>query len=196
MDAIKEPLTISQVKSISDNSLVIKYEDLQEYKNAQDLFNKNSSVIVLLQMQHDAAKIGHFIALLDYPDYIEHFDSYGLTIDDELLITGEDNHLKRLLTKSPKKLVTLSTSLQKRKPDVETCGRWCGLRCRWKSWDQKKFLKFFNLGIDKDLAVTLLTYCFTQQTGGGLYRGVDHFDDFRMAFRSHNDPKVPFHLYS
>ena len=66
------------------------------------------------------ASVGHWISLIQYPGYIENFDSYGLTIDQELSITHEKRYLSILLRGQEVKQGTVQ--LQEIRNDVNTCG--------------------------------------------------------------------------
>lgn len=103
-------------------------------------------------------KVGHFIALLKQDGYIEHFDPYGLNIEQELSITHEQGVLKSLLEQAGK-VVTNQTQLQQWKDDIQTCGRWCVARVRMRDLNLREFIQFFKQSIlTGDQKVTLMTY--------------------------------------
>ena len=84
-----------------------------------------------------APSYGHWVACLETPHGVEHFDSYGLVPDGELDWVPEHlreefgeakTHLTRLLLGSGLPVHYNEACLQG--PDSSTCGRWCILRCR------------------------------------------------------------------
>lgn len=84
-----------------------------------------------------APSYGHWVACLETPHGVEHFDSYGIKPDGELDWVpehlrqefGEANtHLTRLLLGSGLSVHYNEKCLQG--DSSSTCGRWCILRCR------------------------------------------------------------------
>ena len=60
---------------------IIKYSDLSNFDNIDDVFNGNSFVIVLIESKPFC---GHWCCMLRYDNTIEIYDSYGGSIDNEL----------------------------------------------------------------------------------------------------------------
>jgi hypothetical protein len=82
---------------------------------------------------------GHWVGLLETPDGVEHFDSYGLTPDSELKwvpaqyrtqFAATSPHVVRMLLGSGRPVNYNEYRLQSRRGSVATCGRWVALRCR------------------------------------------------------------------
>ncbi len=152
---LKDLLGPKNCKSIK----FLTYDELAGYTSFTKLFKKCDGVVVLLQGESQgASKVGHFILLLNYPDSIEHFDSYGLTVDQELKITQEQ-HLTKLFNSSKKQFIQNTKQLQRFKNDIQTCGRWVVARYLMR----KLHLQDFFVVIQKaahhlnDETVTLLT---------------------------------------
>jgi hypothetical protein len=114
---------------------------------------------------------GHWVALLDTPEGITHFDPYGLRPDDELkwvpkkyreAFAAESPHLVDFLlrvqayrraTGGDSNVNYSQHRLQARKPWVATCGRWVALRCRNSAMTTDQFAKSVR-GTAKDLGVS------------------------------------------
>ena len=100
---------------------IIKYSDLSNFDNIDDVFNGNSFVIVLIESEPSR---GHWTAMLRYDNTIEMYDSYGGSIDNELkyiskqmkIELDENEHiLTELLKKSGHKVVVKNYKFQKEK---------------------------------------------------------------------------------
>ena len=113
---------------------IIKYSDLSNFDNIDDVFNGNSFVIVLIESKPSA---GHWCCMLRYDNTIELYDSYSGTLDNELsfiskqmkIELGENEHiLTEFLKKSGHKVVVNKYKFQKESNSVDTCGRHSLLR--------------------------------------------------------------------
>jgi len=159
----EEPLSFDDLKSIlgPDQKICqfIYYDDLVNY-NIDKLFAKPTCIILMdIHNGNKVESVGHFIALLKYKEYIEHFDPYGLNIEEELAITHEKDLLKQLLNNSGFTIRTNTTQLQQLKNDVQTCGRWCVARVRLHELNLRSFINFFKQSVTTgDQKVTWLTY--------------------------------------
>lgn len=83
-----------------------------------------NTVFVLLQIQDNShSQVGHWIALLldDQKGNISYYDPYALTIEQDLAVTGEQDHLTRLL--SGVGVDINRHQHQKFKNEVQVCGR-------------------------------------------------------------------------
>jgi len=157
----KEALTMKDLDNMIPFKVnFIPYDSLRRMQ-LSDVFNGTDYAIILLDIHNgrDVAPVGHWIALLRYPDHIEHFDSYGLSVDSELAFTHDGSYLTGLLNGN---LVIENTKrLQKFREDTNTCGRWCVVRCLEKDrtgGTLQEFLKLFDeIDLDNDLVVTLMT---------------------------------------
>lgn len=110
---------------------LMDYDDLAEARSLEEVFGGKRAVIVLLEIEGpNAPKVGHWIALLDQGDHYEHFDSYGLSADEELAVTHEKPFLSNLLAHADKAVQDSGTRFQAVREHVNTCGRWCVARVR------------------------------------------------------------------
>lgn len=112
---------------------------------------------------------GHWVAVLDTPEGIEHFDSYGLRPDDEQKwipkqyrqeLGAGSPHLVRLLLRTGKPINYSEFRLQGPAP-AATCGKWVAIRCRNRDKTAKEFAKNATAlakahGITPDELVVLL----------------------------------------
>src|SRR3954469_25216196 len=123
---IFRPLDINEIKQMIGNKAnILTYEDLQQSNNIHTFFI-NKCCIILLKLKGREKETGHFISLINHGNYIEHFDPYGLSVDEETLIT-HNNHLEKLIVKY--NYIESKFRYQKFLNDINTCGRWCVVRC-------------------------------------------------------------------
>ena len=117
---------------------IIKYGDLANYRNIEELLPKERDYkIILIETSYNS---GHWCCLIRNKNILEWFDPYGLGVDSELRFVdkvkkkmlGEDHkHLTRLLEHASKhgyKIIWNKRKLQKFKDGINTCGRWVILR--------------------------------------------------------------------
>lgn len=150
---------------------VIKYSDLKNYKNIDELLPTDRSYkIILIENKYNS---GHWTAVMRYGDTYEAFDSYGCNPSTELKfinsiikrLLGEDrDYLGALLnTIKSGKVVYNRKKLQKLKYGSATCGRWVILRIlmmKEMGYDLKEFQDFIEkncdeLGVTPDYLVSL-----------------------------------------
>lgn len=117
---------------------IIKYNELQQYNDIQDLLPKDKAYKIIL-FENDF-NTGHWILLMRYGKTIEFFNSYGLRPNADFkfvsriknFFLGQDpDDLKRLLDgaeKSGYDVIYNKTRFQKMAQGVNTCGRWIILR--------------------------------------------------------------------
>lgn len=160
-------LKVSENKSLSDKDILkmlsdkgvkanlIMYEDLANM--TYDNLMSKSPLIILLNIVGDGApKVGHWICLLEKDHYLEHFDSYGLSPDQELHITHEHPHLSRIY--QGRKVEVNKTRLQQMKDHVNTCGRHVVSRILMQHKPLKEYVKWLtSMHQNPDMAVTLIT---------------------------------------
>lgn len=156
-------LTFEQLKQLlgpkqSKQTLFLVYDQLKPYKNFSQLFKSHSAAVILLQPEYNnAPKSGHFICLLDHRTHVEHFDSYGLDVDEEIKITDE-HHIANLFNQDKRSMVSNTKQLQRFKNDINTCGRWVVARILLKQMELSEFLKMIeSLGPANDEMVTAMT---------------------------------------
>ena len=117
---------------------IIKYSDLSNFDNIDDVFNGNSFVIVLIESKPFS---GHWVTMLRYDNIVESFDSYGGSIDNELSFISKEMKNKlgeneksilNLLKNSSYKVVINKYIIQSEQKingmDVDSCGKHVLLR--------------------------------------------------------------------
>lgn len=113
---------------------VIKYSDLANYSNINELLpNDKDFRVILIESQY---QVGHWVAILKYGNIIEWWNSYGTKPEyDFKFISNTIKHLLgqggNLLTKllntrgKDQQLYYNKKKCQKIVEGVNTCGRWC-----------------------------------------------------------------------
>ncbi len=168
----------SDIKRFLDDDVRIrKYSELSECKTLDDIVDGKSCSIILYMVKQN---YGHWTALIKNPgamkDTYEVFDSYGIMPDDELKyipdaakqasaeVAKQDHmfmsHIIRndLDSGRVKEVFYNKYRLQKSLKDINTCGRWCAVRCQLKRFRIDEFcLIFIDQTLEPDAYVTLLT---------------------------------------
>jgi hypothetical protein len=144
---------------------VLRYRDLKAARTLSEAMGKHKALILLYETSEG---YGHWVAVFEAgPDTIEVFDSYGLMFDDELDFvdpefrkqSGQLPFLTRLLMRSGyPNIIFNQERLQRLKSDVNTCGRWCGLRVCLRHLPLREFIALFRKQrMPADWYVTALT---------------------------------------
>ena len=119
---------------LGDNDdMILRYCQLANYNTIDEVVPHDGSFKFILT--EDRANQGHWCVLVRYNDTIEWFDPIGMRPDGELsfipraikLCLGQDkHHLSSLLKRTTwLKLIWNKMKLQKVKPGINTCGKWC-----------------------------------------------------------------------
>lgn len=159
-------LDIEQLKSMVGSQKAsqcewIIYDELKKFKSIEQLMSKGAVVILLQIETAHAPSVGHFVVLLNHKNHYEHFDSYGLTIDEELKITQE-HHLTNLFKTSTKPIRDNTKRLQRFRGDINTCGRWVVARLLLNELELESFLKLIEyFKVDYDDLVSIMTMLLT-----------------------------------
>ena len=161
-----QPLNPYQVQKIDGCPVnVIKYQYLDELEQIDELFSSAGCALLLYETQLNQ---GHWVCLIDQPDTIIFFDSYGLEPDNQLAFTNIQfrrlndmifPHLSGLLLDSPKLIDYNDKRLQLMAPEIQTCGYWVGYRMRNRKLTTDQFNDLFK-GIprqEKDNAIIKFT---------------------------------------
>ncbi len=142
-----------------DNAVTNLYLYDQLGKLSYKEFMNKPCCIILIYPKDSLTKVGHFFAVIDHGSYIEHFDPYGFDLKKLFHITKQEPHLLRLYRESGKKYICNKIPFQQKREDIETCGRWCVVRIKFKNKSLKQFYKFFKETINNpDMKVSLMTY--------------------------------------
>ena len=160
-------LSDDDILRITDNKTkIFLYSDLENVNHIDEILQQYDCCVILYQLE---ANIGHWVCLIKRgARKIEFFDPYGLSIDEELKYSkynlrkhnGEIvPHLTALLEKSNYKIKSNKVQLQQFKQHINTCGRYCALRIRFKDVSINKFIDLLtkNKSYDADFWASALT---------------------------------------
>lgn len=150
------------------NSLyqTVLYEDLAKYKSITKLVGKNNGVIILYETSSEYQ--GHWTCLWITVDKknIMFFDSYAFKPDEEISFAHYTRNVVRrfyltdLLRKDGRNVLHNPYKLQLWKHNVNTCGRWVGVRLRWKHLTHAEFNAIFTKSSheEPDFWITILSF--------------------------------------
>ena len=150
-DSEKVSLSDTDILNITDHKCtILTYQDLERFNTIDEVLGTFGAVVILYQ--HDQ-NFGHWVALFRVNDTIlDFFDPFGIKLDTELKFSPfnlrlhqgkEVKHLSHLIDQSRYKLIQNTTKFQEEVSDVNTCGRWCALRVRFREISLKRFSKIF-----------------------------------------------------
>jgi hypothetical protein len=122
---------------LGDDLKIFRFSDLKNYNNIYELLPKKKDYCVIFYTDDikNGVNIGHWTCLMRYKNYFEFFDSYGLTVDDELKFISpvkkkqfgeEEDYLSNLL--EPVKHNYNHHDFQAWDDNITTCGRWVIIR--------------------------------------------------------------------
>jgi hypothetical protein len=168
---LKTPLSSTDIMRALPGVSVVKYSELQHMSKLPN--------VPFVLLYETSPNYGHWVTVLETPEGIEHFDSYGIIPDHELnwidkdfrVRTGQDDkHLLKLLLQenigSGKKINYSKFRLQAF--DSSVCGRWVILRNLMSSFGNDAFGKAVR-SVSKSLKMTpdQLVIATTQQNPAG-----------------------------
>lgn len=157
------------LKLVDGKSNLIQYPQLKDATNIDDVLYPYGACIILYLTKQN---YGHWTCIFKVnDDTIEHFDPYGLYIDEELSfkmdpyfrkIVNEDYpHLSYLLYHSPYKLSFNQYQFQKKLKEVATCGRHTSTRLLLRHLPLNEYKDLICSGepdYSPDEVVTIVTY--------------------------------------
>jgi hypothetical protein len=160
---------------LDDDVTILKYPELSNKQTLDDILGGKSCACILYMTKEN---FGHWTALIKNPggqdNTYEIFDSLGIAPDEELKFIDDSfrqdsnqtrQHLSHIVASDYKNgRVPIGNvsfgkyKLQKSIKDINTCGRWCAVRCILKRFSTAEFpLLFIDQKLDPDEAVTWLT---------------------------------------
>lgn len=155
-----------EIKTIADGAVnVVRYRDLQDFNSIDDVLGEHGAAAILFETRPN---YGHWCLLFKVDnDTLEFFDPYGYALDEQaqyvpkkfLHESGMDvAELSMLIAASPYDLVVNKDPLQKLKDNINSCGRWVGLRLAFRDVPLEVFQKlFYKQKMPPDWYVTALT---------------------------------------
>ena len=144
---------------------LIQYKDIINFENIDDLLGIYNKCVILY---HTKENYGHWTCLYRVKNTIFFFDSYGFVPDDELKFLHKDlkedlnsnfRYLTKLLYESNNRIEYNEYQLQKKSPNINTCGRWVLLRLKYPKISINNFHDIITKNkkyISNDLLVTKL----------------------------------------
>lgn len=162
------PLGDDDIRKLLGNDIKIwNYPQLKGLRSADDMFDSKGRAILLFP--NTSPTSGHWTCLINKPDHIEFFDSYGDAPDtaqkggmtrsrlEGLDIERPD--LTRLLRASGKPVFYNHHQFQKEAGNVATCGRHCVVRLLYAPYSLDKYGRIIKKsGMSPDNFVSGLTY--------------------------------------
>lgn len=156
-----KPMKGSEIYKWLPNAKIIRQADLRNMKQLPKL-----PLVLLYEIKKD---FGHWVTVLETPEGIEHFDSYGYAPDSELSFIPDnykieshqnEKHLLKLLLKKNEQ-INYSNFVFQDEPPIATCGRWVILRNLLNYLTIDQFHKSINrtskeLGVTPDQLVTFI----------------------------------------
>lgn len=142
------PLSSDNLKALVPQATVLRYSALKRL------------TMPMILLYETEPNYGHWVCILETPQGIEHFDSYGIVPDGELKwvpewlksSTGQDvKKLLSLLYHSNQKINYNTHKLQS--SDSATCGRWCVLRIMFSSLGTDQFAHMVKV-VSESLGMT------------------------------------------
>lgn len=131
---------------LGSNIKIFTYPQLKQYRDINSLFDDEGRCMVLFLTNSPTE--GHWCCMLRKEKGIEFFDPYGESPDEvvdglskskleQLDMTSP--YLTRLLKASGIPVYYNSHQFQKDKEGVNTCGRWCVVRCFYAPYSLEQF---------------------------------------------------------
>jgi hypothetical protein len=142
------PLGDDDLRKLLGNDIKIwNYPQLKDLSSAEEMFDDKGRAILLFPNVSPTS--GHWTALINKPDHIEFFDSYGDAPDTEQKggMSGgrleqldiERPDLTQLLRASGKPVFYNRHPFQSSSPNVATCGRHCVARLLYAPYSLDKY---------------------------------------------------------
>ena len=165
---INKPTSDADLYELMDGKVkIITYPELINYDTIEELLEPYDKVIILYLQKKG---YGHWVCLFREGNLIEHFDSYGYFVDDELDFKM-DEHFRKVNNMEYPLLGLLmyeafdrynmtfnEHKFQKQDNSISSCGRHCVVRLWYSHLPLKEYKKFmYSTKYTPDELVTLLT---------------------------------------
>jgi hypothetical protein len=152
-------------KVLGSDIKILTYPMLGKMKSINEAFDSKGRCMLLFLTENEST--GHWVCMINRPNEIEFFDSYGEAPEEQkdmlsrsrLEALDQDSpYLMKLLRASGKKVIYNTHPFQSEKAGVNTCGRWCIARLLYAP---KSLRYFYNViqksGMNPDTFVSGLT---------------------------------------
>lgn len=168
-NAEKIELSDDDIRRIVDDKVnVISYESLFSYGSIDSALGPYNALIVLYEVE--SHNEGHWSLLYKQNNTLHFFDPLGIAMDEEIDFIPNfytlDNkgeripHLTYLVEKSGYKVISNKVKYQKVSEDINTCGRHCCVRLKFRNLDEMQYEKLWRT-IPADKEVTELTILYS-----------------------------------
>ena len=165
----KIELSEDDIRKIVDNKVnVISYEMLFNYGSIEDALGPHKALIVLYEVESHTE--GHWSLLYLQNNVLHFFDPLGISMDKQIAFIPNfyklDNkgeqipHLTYLVEKSGYKVISNKTKYQKVDKHINTCGRHCCVRLKFRELNEEQFRKLWKK-TPSDEEVTELTILYS-----------------------------------
>jgi len=156
---IQHPLSTIDVMNICNNQAnFFRISGLKNIIHIDELLIPFNACLLLYDRSD--GQPGHWSVLLKHKNNVlEFFCSYGLKLDEALDFIDNKPYLSKLVIDSGYKLFHNDKDIQLYKDNINTCGRYCGMRLLLKNMNIKDFQNMFlkNKHYNSDFWVTILT---------------------------------------
>lgn len=135
-----DDLDLVDVKTLTNNKCpIVLYDNLDINDDILEVIGKNNRCFLLFPTVH-GSNSGHWLSILynDKTNTLEHFDPYGLDVNQEMQYSSsrhvQANILGKLYAKAQQKGIKIifnTVRYQKLTNGVNTCGRHCAIRLRF-----------------------------------------------------------------
>jgi len=162
------PLSDSDIRKVLGNNIKIwNYPQLKSLRSIDDMFDDKGRAILLFPNVSPTS--GHWTCLINRPNKIEFFDSYGDAPDTEQKggmsrsrleqLDIERPDLTKLLRASGKPVFYNTHQFQKESGNIATCGRHCVSRLLYAPYSLDKYKKVIDMSkMSPDDFVSGLTF--------------------------------------
>ena len=145
------PLSPEDVQKICGFPIdVFIYSEFKNLKSAEEIFKYSNFVLILYETKE---RMGHYCCLINNPEIIYFFDSYGIYLDKELMAISENFkkshnmdkcYLSHLLVHSKKPIDINDFQFQSFENKSQTCGRHCAFRLLNHKFSNDQYAKIFS----------------------------------------------------
>jgi len=163
-DLTKISLSGLDMRVLNPDAKVLKYTDLYDYHNVDELFNDTDKVILLYLTMNDHS--GHWTCLFKNKEGINYFDSYGVPIDYQYeLLTPDKRHQLHVEQDYLKKILfnekVCYNNITYQKKGTQTCGDHVSFRLGHSSINNLDYFNIFaKRKLDPDEVVS--KWCFSK----------------------------------
>ena len=142
------------------------YNSLSRYNSIDEVLHGTDGVVILLEIKDGKSNVGHFVCIFKNKQGINYFDSYAMGMDKDLSLMHENPKIFQKLFRN-KKVKQNKKKYQKLKKDIQSCGRWCGVRLRFHELTDNEFHKLMTSSkYEPDDLVSLMTLLISPQLKG------------------------------